>query len=501
MVSNNYILAMYDIRSKQSFIYRSSAIKEIAGGSLLIRDCFKDYLYPAAERISNKGKGIFHTEWSDNVDFTRTGFEQHLKEGYIGELIYEGGGNFLVVYRDIDAYRDINYEFSKKILEDIGTLQVLPTFIKGVNFDDYPGDRDKLYAKHTIEEGMQSYISPWGTLPIVQVDYSTSEPLTDRIEEGNRTVKLSKENAAKRKKYTQADKTGEFYLNVKLLDDMVQKRGEESLLAVIYADGNNMGAKVESCIKGLKTYEECIKALRYFSADIQKKYIDDRVNEIFEHLEKKYGEKGRQRLVVGSGDEITFICNARHAYDLVNVYLGGLPENCSACAGIAVFHSHAPYAEAYRIAEECCEQGKKYMRNNNITDACFIDSYYCQGSIGTSLEEMREEETGDFISKPWRVGDSENTEDTKRREYSTKDVEKCVKALNELGRSNVKGLAEAAKDGALELTFELKRIRAHMKKEKRDNVEWEFLADNPSLVYDVVTFYDIWFDDGKAGVK
>ena len=37
-MENKYALAMYDIRGKQEFIYRSSRIKEIIGGSALIRE-------------------------------------------------------------------------------------------------------------------------------------------------------------------------------------------------------------------------------------------------------------------------------------------------------------------------------------------------------------------------------------------------------------------------------------------------------------------------------
>lgn len=48
---DKYILAMYDIRGKQDFIYRCNRIKEIVGGSYIIRDCFDDCLFPAAEAV------------------------------------------------------------------------------------------------------------------------------------------------------------------------------------------------------------------------------------------------------------------------------------------------------------------------------------------------------------------------------------------------------------------------------------------------------------------
>lgn len=55
-MENKYALAMYDIRGKQEFIYRSSRIKEIIGGSALIRDCFEGLYKLNKEKF---GKGIF----------------------------------------------------------------------------------------------------------------------------------------------------------------------------------------------------------------------------------------------------------------------------------------------------------------------------------------------------------------------------------------------------------------------------------------------------------
>ena len=55
MSGEDYILAMYDIRGKQDYIYKSSKIKEIVGGSYIIRDCFDDCLFPSAEKVSEKG--------------------------------------------------------------------------------------------------------------------------------------------------------------------------------------------------------------------------------------------------------------------------------------------------------------------------------------------------------------------------------------------------------------------------------------------------------------
>ena len=203
---------------------------------------------------------------------------------------------------------------------------------------------------------------------------------------------------------------------------------------------------------------------------------------------------------------MTFICDARDAFEVAKIYLKGLPKEDSSCAGISIFHSHSPYSEAYRIAEECCESGKTKMKKHKIDNVCYLDFHYCQGAIGTSLEDIRDLEIGEIISKPWviRIDDNDKKKiiDGDDKYVDLDDVERVVKILKQFGRSNVKSLAECAKKSSVSLELELSRIRAHMKKEKRENMkeDFEYLEnmDNSkkrSIIYDVVIMYDLWFKD------
>lgn len=486
MSENKYVLAMYDIRAKQNFIFKTNYLQEIIGASGIIEDCFRDYLYPASEKISVKG--IFHKD----EDFSKENFEKHLSEGYIGEVVYEGGGNFLLLYKDIDAYYDTTYQFTKDILEKVPSLSLLPSFIEGVDFDDYNSDRKKLYDVHRKDENEESNIAPWATLPIVQVDRKTSMPLTN----SDKGEKLSKESYEKRKKRKEIGKRESRDESDKdvyedELDLLVRRKGEDSLLAIVYIDGNSMGAKVQARTNGKKTYSECVSALRTFSKEIQKDYIDDRIKDI----ERKLSGGGKFRKVLGAGDEINFICNAHDAFDLATAYLEGLPKGCSSCAGIAVFHSHAPYSDVYRIAEECCESGKTKMKELGLREACFIDFHYCQGAIDVSLDRIREKENTKYSSRPWLIkGEAEDVNNLTK----ISDVRKILNYLNVLGRSNVKGLAGKAKEGLTELKLDLSRISAHMSQEDKDKAKKyldisKITSKEQKMIYDIVLFYDLWF--------
>lgn len=555
------VLAMYDVRGKQDFIFRTNKLKEIVGGSWIIRDVFKDYLYPIAETVaeelskgsSDKFNGIYNYHDSEENSeekyaFSEKGLEKHLKtDGYIGELVYDGGGNFLLIFRNKELFREVTFRFTSTLKKCIGSLQVIGTCIDHVDFQNYKADRDELYRMHRITENTLPVVPSDLVLPITQMNRSTLQPLlhsdsygscadymrstygSDICDVALKTVKnqssdqnenkLTKEQFAKRLKYalevkrlegTQVDYLSdlekEFYRhNEDILDKLVEEKGKNSKLAVVYIDGNNMGAQVQKLIGGNVPYDKAIPALREFSEKIQKIYVEDGVKNALDPICKKKGF----RLVVSAGDEINFIVKAKDAFACAADYLNALEkydeeknEEASACAGIAVFHSHSPYADAYRIAEECCETGKKLMKKEGLPVASFIDFHICQGATGTSLEIIRKRENGEIISRPWMIWERGTNSSQKSSITRFDDVERMVKYLRLLGRSNVKGLAEAAKESSVKLTLELRRIWGHkdeeFKEKQKAEKEWiESLPDEirRKLIYDIVIAYDLWFCD------
>jgi hypothetical protein len=520
-MGNTYVLAMYDVRGKQEYIFRKNQIKEIVGGSCIIRDCFKDYLYPAAKKYRNDCMGKedsadaiyqYQEEGTQGSEaFDTQAFRKRMEGNiYLGEVVYEGGGNFIVLYRDKTCCVEINKIFTKNVMMATETLKVLCTYIEvGGELSDYVADRNRLYEKHRINEAQESVIRPVNAMPFVQVDPVTSLPLSECITAaGNEKKKVSRESYAKYQKYYEVSKENKEEYGEKVLDHLVKKKGEDSLLAVIFIDGNNMGAKVQGCLKNVdKSYQASVTALRKFSAGIQKNYVDDRMAAIDEVLGKKYGEvseeeaKNKRRFVVYAGDEMSFICRAEDALDIVKAYFADMPKDCSSCAGIAIFHSHAPYAEAYRIAEECCESGKKKMKEAQPpeTTTCYVDYHYCQGGLGMELEDIREREIGDIISKPWLIKDNAKRPKRMEKECVTlEEVERVVKELNLLeSRTNIKGLAERAMSSQADFDMEMSRIYAHQSKEIQNKIAYTFRElegeKRKCLIYDIIIAYDLWF--------
>ena len=543
---SDYVLAMYDVRGKQKYIYRCQHLKEIKGGSEVITDIFNDYLYDAAIKVrnyengkdSNKESAIFnYKNCNDNGSrkFSFDNFAQRMSgKQYIGEIVYDGGGNFLVLYQNAEICRKVTSEFSKQVLIHTGTLKVICTFISNIspnNFNGPDGDYSRLYRKHRYHENQELFSVPCGTLPIVRVDPQTSMPLEHKLNDlpKGEDPFVSTDIWAKHKKFNEAKKEPGF--QEKFLDNLVESKGEESLLAVIYIDGNSMGAKVQALNAGKKSYDECITNLRIFSDEIQHFFIENRKQDIYQAIQDSEKKRNKStadkigRLVIGSGDEITIICNARNALDVVKAYLDGLCQDkkngksagLSSCAGISVFHSHAPFADAYRIAEACCESGKQYMKkkareNNKFREAwnnaCLIDFHFNQGAIGTSLDQIRQDEGTEKFIHPWlyRISGADESVITDiaaedKDVVTAQDAARMQNILFRFGRSNVKGLLESARRSGGALNMEIHRILAHMSAAERKRIDEEFLFENDmvkpevrNLIIQMMPFYDIWFD-------
>lgn len=565
MADKDYVLCMYDIRGKQEFIYKSSKLKEIVGASLIIRDLFKDYLYDAAkvyrDCINEEFKGsdaVFRYDPNEDKlkKFSFKEFEERMNGNqHIGEIVYDGGGNFLMLYKNEEAMKKTTEIFTKKILKEIGTLRVVATYIGNIREDNYhsddsknPGDYERLYQRHRFRESIALYTQPYGSLPIVQTSPVSSMPLTymydhapkDIIASGKSYFKCSTETNAKLKKYWEEVRKHGDEMGETILDNIVaETKGEDSMLAIFYIDGNAMGAKVQACLNGKKNYDDCVNLLREFSKKIQKTFIDDRKKDMLKEDEKQSSDKKRfrSRILIGAGDEMTIICRADESYEIIKEYLSKIPSPYSSCAGAAIFHSHTPFSDAYHIAEQCCEDTcKNYMKDNGLTLANLMDFEYCQGGIGFKLSDIRKENGDNDNSRPWLVESNveektsyhykpvknknlppwekgKATEEADNKKIIEKlkednlltlgDVEDFHTKLSLLGRSNIKGLAIPVSLSESALRTELRRIIAHMSKDKKESMGFksdiesiEYFINNKKLLKDLVRMYDTGY--GKA---
>lgn len=483
----NEVLALYDCRSKQEYIYRTNKIQEIAGGSKLLANVY-------SLLINETGLNIENTWKDDTLSGKLFSKEEFAASGNDGAVIYEGGGNLFVLYKDKDTYINANRRFSKLLLEKTYSISIIAACVPST--DNFNADRKALYVakKHSKNLGTNSAIC--NVLPFTQTDRLTFMPLvgTDKIGK-----KRTREAILKRSEY-EMHSSHSSELGTDNLDSIIYEKGKDSILAVIYIDGNDMGSKIQKCTEGKNDYPGCIQALREFSMNTNEYFVNRPVQAIEKCLRKKneadaekiknHPEKSHKyRLVVGGGDEITIICRGSDAKDIVRAYfkeLSSTPELSpgtpnTSCAGIALFHSHAPFADVYDIAEQCCESGKKesHKPGNNGN---YVDFQYCQSGITNVLDIIREKQEKGFTKKPYILNDLE--------EFCS-----IGSILKNIGRSNVKSLGESIVKGDSYYKFDIQRIRSRNYAGFNELTD-QYIGNEDTLrkyIYDISVVFDLWF--------
>lgn len=484
------VTALYDCRSKQEYIYRTNKIREISGGSFLLANVYDDFIKLVGEKNIN-----IKNDWENSLGFSMKEFESSNVDG---EVFYNGGGNLCIVYKSREIYKKANKYFSRMLLEKTYSVSIIASCVDTT--DNFVEDRQKLYKLNAVSKNTDVISVPCNVLPFTQIDNLTYQPIVYKDKKSS----LSRESRMKKKGFDTLSEQTESKENESiLLDDIVTEKGKESLLAVIYIDGNAMGNKVKDLTAKAdnKSYDAIIPKLRKFSVDTNEDFVNKPIKAIQTMLLKNKAKKnGKYRQVIAGGDEITIICNARCALDVVKTYFENLKDDNYACAGIAIFHSHAPFAEVYKIAEQCCESGKKRSREYKLDDkkislANFVDFHFCRSGITNDMETIRANQDAQFTCRPFMQNCDKKIAESVKTDVEFEEFCKFGKSLSEIGRANIKELGQSIIRGDSYYKFELERIRSRYP--KLDCIHQDDDEKNKKLIFDIAQVYDIWFADAK----
>ena len=165
------LLALYDCRSKQEYIYRTNRIKEITGGSQLLTELYDDLKKQAVEN------GIRFADGGDwkNREFCLADFESSDNDAAV---VYDGGGNMMTIYKNKDIMVKVNKLFSDLLHKKLFTVSAVfsCTPVTG----DFIADRTALYAENAVNKNTKIVSQPYAVLPFTQVDMRTYMPIVEK---------------------------------------------------------------------------------------------------------------------------------------------------------------------------------------------------------------------------------------------------------------------------------------------------------------------------------
>ena len=507
IASGLHVLAIYDFRSKQKFIYRTNQMKEITGASELIAGMYERFISAGVDGVP------LRDDWASINPLELGCFKSTDGSSVAGEVVYEGGGNLLVLYPDIETFKRANRQFSRIVIENAYTL---PMISAGVVWEesgdescsDFEWNRRRAYRQLDLVKRTGSQNPPCNVLPFTQVSRATFQPIVKKGHSGDED--RTQESILKRRAFDAMPR--ERQSMGKFLDDLGTENGSDSLIAVLYFDGNSIGDRVKTVLSDSEAAgKDPVAAIRDFSKSLHESLVEKTEEGMISAIARLPEKYQGCRIIVDHGDEITLVCNAHAAPFALDAYFSALEgTGYHACGGMAICHSHDPFAQVYRIAEECCESGKKENRrvqklaiassqSDGVEkpapkgDANYVDFHFCRSGITGSLEQIRAAQEADIIKRPYRVD----------RSYSTFiQVGELLAGSAGIQRSDLKELNRAILRGHSWYAPEYERLKAKdfATMSAIESVccgEGALKPDEirmaaKSILFDVTSFYDVY---------
>lgn len=496
-------LVIVDTAQIQSYIFGSNRLRENIGASYLVAQSTGDWAKEAVRQIAGQNN-IRPVGTIDNTKHI-----ENPAHNLDAEVLYAGGGNFVVLFRDERLAKDFTRVLSRKVLTEAPNLQL----VIAQNSFDWNGESlsDKIKAtfkKLAEEKRARALSSPLLGLGVTVMCRSTGLPATQVVQpiptDPTSVYPASAEIVAKLDAVAAANErldimfastVGTSYAFPRDLDEMGRTAGEHSLIAVVHADGNGLGQRIMeigaafSCQPQNRDY---INALRTFSEqvnDAAQRALQDALGKLVTRIQNDGGNRivhknaaekiiaeiqlksagsGKWflpfRPIVFGGDDVTFVCDGRLGLSLAIEYMRQLERHTqnlhdgkgklTACAGVAIVKAHYPFARAYALADELCKSAKSYRREirnpHSDWDGSCMDWHFALSGLSGGIQEIRKREytvsAGRLVLRPVALDD--NPQHSGR---SWTVVEKGITEFQGEGwtarRNKMKALRDALREG------------------------------------------------------
>ncbi|MEQ9549782.1 MAG: hypothetical protein RIM23_09205 [Coleofasciculus sp. G3-WIS-01] len=427
---SKYIVSVIDTTGIQTYIFGSNRLRENIGASYLV-----------AKATNYWVKQVLWQRFGDNV-YIPDGNQQEKRienDNLDAELVYTGGGNAVILFKDIDCAIRFTKTLSQKILREAPGLKIVVAHSEPFEWGNKLSKTvDSVIKK--LEQKKREYNPSVPLLGLgvtanclstglVAVDTSdhysvpTSYPVSREIVEKLRTVDPKNDAPANEKLITTIFKGESLNLGDYIVpydvDDLGRTEGSSSYMAIVHADGNGMGDRFKEYGNQSQSDREYIMRMRDLSEKVNQagvKALKVVANKVLQLAQGKLLEQfavterdGKKyipcRPIVYGGDDVTFVCDGRLGLTLAALYLkafeaetANIPDGkkLTACAGIAIVKTHYPFARAYQLSEALCKNAKNFVLDEKkrlrISDFSALDWHIGASGLLGSISDIRKRE-------------------------------------------------------------------------------------------------------------
>ncbi len=432
----NYLYG-FTIYSIQGYIFQTNKLKEIAGASELVEQ-------------------ICTTEFAKMIE--KESFEK-LKED--PKAIRNAAGNIRYLFDETQEgiCKKIVRKFPKTVLDLAPGVQIGQAVVE-IAENVSPQEQQKKFKE------LEQKLTFQRSNPIRPVDLGymsinrsrrTGLPSCGEKDKDGKPLDIAtflKLKQAERSSRVSELFFGKYFDKEKITTDVekiVSSKGSKySWLAVIHADGNNMGKVLKSLENEVTEERDYTTVSKLFSQLLDLSTREAAVNA----FEKSFHEKNKVedifpfRPIIVGGDDLTIVCRADLALNFTSAYLkefeeqtkkkftkaklNSLSNGLTACAGIAYIKVNYPFHYAVDLAGKLCGHAKKVAKQkpgkNGQVPSCLM-FHKVQDSFVESYEDIIERELTAKASNvrfdygPYYI-------DTESEKPSIGWLDKCVKEFN-----------------------------------------------------------------------
>ena len=415
---------LIDTISIQKYVFGSNKLKENLGASYLIQDIYASLLQEAVESTFPSGKFDFNA-WRYKPD--RCLIDE---KGVDFEIAYIGGGKGLLFFKNKDDARKFIKEWTRKLLIEAPSV-ITAIASDSFDIDHFKEENRKLF--NILQENKnrcvpQTVIPRHGiTAECSRSGYSmdiwdkTLKDYVSSVTYGKlRYAEKSKENLSKKYAVQLSDK----FSFTNDIEKLGQSKDEDSHIAIVHIDGNNMGRKFNNT----ETLEE-IRKLSVSVENATENSFDVLLSTILSQCDKIEAAIGKElpknedskkivplRPIIIGGDDITFVSDGKLGVYFAKTFLAafetqqdvdGKDLNLTASAGIAITKTKYPFYRGYELSEQLCRNAKLgWSENRGI--GSWLDFHIAYGGFSGTLEEIRKThytaEGGELFMRPYHIG-------------------------------------------------------------------------------------------------
>lgn len=424
----NFTVTVIDTAGIQDYIFSSNRLRENIGASYLVQQATNHWVTEELEKLWKNAvyvpKGLTKEAAMPRI---------HQDDDVVAELMYSGGGNTVLLFKELAYAHKFMRSWSRKVLEDAPGIRIIAahkSFEWGENdLQDKIGElingdiaEKKRYGVASSPLLGLSVTADCNSTRLVAVGMSDEygAPIDENDHRDQGRYPVSREVAKKISIVPNANKELKDIFSVLpqrlkfpyRFDHLGRSQGDSSYIAVVHADGNKMGDRFKKYGKQHRDNASFIQAFRLLSHDVNRAGIaalQAVLKEVTNLIDKNKFKMPHNhpyfpfRPLVYGGDDVTFVCDGRLGLVLAAKYLSEFEEQptvdesvsgkLSACAGISIVKVHYPFARAYRLSNSLCNSAKKFIHEQSSAQGLSaLDWHIATAGLLGTLKQIRERE-------------------------------------------------------------------------------------------------------------